>query len=197
MSMVHPSATTLVALVAQVYLGSVFMCAAAGKLAHPREFIDATLEYRLLPAPLGRLLGALLPGFELVVAVCLLLDIGGKLAGVAALVLLLCFITAITVNLRRGRAIPCSCFKPGGNNTIGWGTVGRNVFLLTLAILTVSSSPQAAAPDGWRLDGTVRLFLTFPPSVQVSFLLMLISVAAGIAITERVLDVHQRSSALR
>ena len=113
----------------QLALGMVFLLSAASKLRNPMEFSRGVREYRVVPVafvgPASILLIALeislaighLTGFLLVVVIPL---------GFAALC---CFAAAVSINLRRGRALPCYCFGSRNGETISTHTLVRILFL--------------------------------------------------------------------
>ena len=72
-------------------LALIFLASAVPKLLHPRGFILAVLEYRVLPPRLGRVYARLLPPLELLLALLLLSGTSVRLAAIGQSVLLLSF----------------------------------------------------------------------------------------------------------
>lgn len=120
-------------LVSRLVLASVFLLSARGKLRAPRRFVQIVIAYRILPLPLGRLYGRLLPWLEGALGLWLLLGVAARCAGTLAGLLLLSFFAAVALNLLRGRKqLECGCF--GGNGTLGAATLVREVVLLLPAL---------------------------------------------------------------
>src|SRR5947209_6744809 len=72
-------------------LGIIFLASAVPKLRHPKGYVLAVLEYRVLPPGLGWFYARLLPPLELLLAVLLLTGIAVRSAAVVVSVLLLSF----------------------------------------------------------------------------------------------------------
>src|SRR5262245_52593328 len=98
-----------IVLVARLSLGIFFLPSALGKLANRHSFIRGVVAYQILPKRIARIFGLVLPWIELVLALALIGGVALFITGLATACLLVCFITAITINLRRGREIACNC----------------------------------------------------------------------------------------
>jgi len=96
----------------QIALGVFFVVAALPKVGDPPAFAHMVYNYRILPGPLVNLLALVLPWFELLSGVALVLGIWRRTAAAWVGVLLLVFIAGISFNLARGNAIDCGCFDP-------------------------------------------------------------------------------------
>lgn len=132
---------------ARLLLAVVFATAALGKLRALDEFTGVVHNYRIPPEPLVRPTALVLPPFELLVALCLLLEPTRSLAATAAAALLFVFALAMAINLVRGRVdIDCGCFAASLKQRIGWGLVGRNAVLIALALLAI---PDGLAARSW------------------------------------------------
>lgn len=94
----------------QIALGLLFIAAALPKLADPPSFAHMIYNYRLLPGGLVNPFALVLPWFELLCGVALLLGIWSRSAAAAISLLLIVFAGAISANLLRGNAIECGCF---------------------------------------------------------------------------------------
>src|SRR6266508_2723795 len=109
----------------QLVLGTVFLVAAVGKLRAPSRSVAAVRGYQLAPSMLsGPLTGALVV-VEALVGFSLLSGWSLEAGVPAAGGLLLILASAVGINLRRGRAVPCGCF----------GSVTERISLRTLARL--------------------------------------------------------------
>lgn len=170
--MSSPSAGALLLLVARLFLGLVFFSSALGKFAHWNSFIQNTVNYYVLPQRVAHIFALFLPWGELVLGVALLLAIALPIAGVLALLLLLCFVVAIVLNLRRGRAIDCGCYGIVGTKTIGWGMVIRNLLLLVIVLVMMFTGPSSEF-GGWIAQWHADLVMLASPSVGILFVLLL------------------------
>lgn len=129
---------------ARAFLALLFAVAAVGKLTAREEFYGVVRNFRLLPDGLSRLVAAVLPVVELLVAVALLVDPVAQAAALAAAALLAVFGVAIAINVIRGRTwIDCGCFRNGMKQRISWLMVLRNLVLTLLALGTAVMIPQA------------------------------------------------------
>jgi uncharacterized membrane protein YphA (DoxX/SURF4 family) len=95
---------------AQIALGIVFVISALPKLADPPSFAHMIYNYRILPGGLVNLLALVLPWFELLAGVALLLGLWTRTSAALVGFLLVVFIAAISFNLYRKNAIDCGCF---------------------------------------------------------------------------------------
>src|SRR5918992_5462755 len=96
---------------ARLVLAAVFGAAAVTKLRALEAFVGVVHNYRMLPESLVRLVAYLLPPFEAVIAMGLLVEQTRPYAAAAAAGLLVIFAVAMGINLVRGRRdIDCGCF---------------------------------------------------------------------------------------
>jgi putative oxidoreductase len=91
-------------------LGVVFLYACVHKILHPEAFAEILYGYKILPGAAINLLAILLPFFELVCGLSLLLGFYPRSAAVLANAMLLVFILGISFNLLRGLEFDCGCF---------------------------------------------------------------------------------------
>jgi len=137
----HPAALFL----SRLLLAGVFFVSARSKLHDRRGFVQLVVAYRILPLPLARLYGHLLPWLEAGLGLWLLLGVAARWAGALAGLLLLSFAFAVTTNLlRKRRHLACGCF--GSHETLGPATLLREVLLL-LPALHLALLPAAPATD--------------------------------------------------
>jgi thiol-disulfide isomerase/thioredoxin/uncharacterized membrane protein YphA (DoxX/SURF4 family) len=132
-------------LVARVVLAIIFLTAGITKLADRRGSIRAVREFGI-PQTLSGPLGTLLPVVEIAVAVALIPLATAKAGAVGAAVLLLGFMTGITVAMAQGNAPDCHCFGQLHSSPAGWKTLVRNTLLFGSALFV--------AVEGWNSSGT-------------------------------------------
>lgn len=138
-------------LVLQLALGGVFLVSSLGKARRPMAFLRGVSDYELLPVPLAYAFGAALIPTEAFVALALL---GGFALAVAlplAMVLLLVFGAAVTINLRRHRDMLCHCYGSLGGERLSARSLVQLALLIGAGLVAWSGGGQdvrlVASPD--------------------------------------------------
>lgn len=134
---------------AQIALGVLFVIAALPKLADPPSFAHMIYNYRILPGSLVNLFALVLPWFELLAGIALLLGLWTRTSALLIGLLLLVFIAAISFNLLRGNAIDCGCFdvRAAGRSVaerlsdMRWDIL-RDLGMLAMAVQIVFASRE-------------------------------------------------------
>ena len=140
----HPYTTLLT----RVILGSVFLISGIGKLLDHAKFINVVINYQIISPSLSRLYGLLLPYAELIVAVMIIFGIYVDEGAFVALLMLISFIIAISVNLARGRKnLDCGCFGNFIERKLGIHTLLDDFALLTLSFMLLISRSRFLALD--------------------------------------------------
>ncbi len=137
-------------------LSIVFLTSAVPKLRHPKGFILAVLEYRILPVRLSWWYARVLPPLELLLALLLLSGTAVRLAASVVSLLLLSFMIAVGINMARGRNLDCHCFGKARKRTIGWGLLLQDGALLGAAFVLAIITRSWIALEPWsifRLSG--------------------------------------------
>ena len=176
------NSVTALFLYVRVTLGLLFLVAGFSKARDLRAFEMSVSSFRIVSPRLARPVSRLVVAAELAGSGLLLLAIAAWLGGVLIGLLLIAFIIAISVNLRRGhRSLDCRCFGQP-TTRIGWGHVAQNVVLLAMAIAVATEARQAApmmAIGAWSATA-----LTVLPAVYSAVLFLaaqeLVSVKAGL-----------------
>ncbi len=137
-------------LVARLGLGAVFLFAAYSKLKLPWISFAATIyAYQLLPDDAVVFVARVLPWFELLLGILLILGIQLRWVAAAATVLLLAFFAVLVRSYVRGMDIDCGCFGPG--DRLSWKTLVREGLLVGVSLaLTVAafSTPRSTPQEG-------------------------------------------------
>jgi uncharacterized membrane protein YphA (DoxX/SURF4 family) len=173
-------------------IGTVFLLAGLAKIRLRREFEFAVMNFELLPRRAARLVGRWLPVGEIAAAALLLLGVAIVPAAAFLAVLLAAFIAAVAVNLLRKKTMDCGCFGgAGAPRRMTWSVVGRNVVLLFIAILVLtSSSTSLALWPGWGTEAAAGVTAGDAAA-------MLIAGSAGVLAVLIVRDAsHVRTAAL-
>lgn len=129
----------------QLSLGAIFLLSAVSKLRDAQAFSRTVVEYQIIGPRASILIAPMLIVVECLLAAAFLTGVLIEAALALSGVTLLVFATATTINLRRGREVPCGCF---GDSTerITVRTLARLAFLsLAIAVLVVAlASGQAS-----------------------------------------------------
>ncbi len=146
-------------------LGIIFLASAIPKLRHPKGFVLAVLEYRVLPPHLSRFYAYLIPSLEFLTALLLLTGTAVRSAAVILSLLLLSFIAAVGINLARGRDLDCHCFGKATRRPIGWRLLLQDGVLLGAAIAIAVVASEWVALEPWsvlRLSGLIQAGSLWP-----------------------------------
>ncbi|HLX56643.1 MAG TPA: MauE/DoxX family redox-associated membrane protein [Ktedonobacteraceae bacterium] len=142
-----------------IALGIIFLATAVPKLRHPRGFVLAVLEYRVLPPRLSWFYGRLVPPLEFMLALLLFTGTAVRSAAFLISLLLLSFIFAAGINLARGRDLDCHCFGKATRRPLGWGLLLQDGALLGASMTLAVVTRQWVALESWsvlRLSGLVQ-----------------------------------------
>jgi uncharacterized membrane protein YphA (DoxX/SURF4 family) len=122
----------VVARVAAIVLGAVFVVAAVSKIVAGTAWVAQAREVGA-PTPVA----TVLPGVELIVGALLVAGVAAPLPAVVALLLLVVFSVAIARQLVDGRHPPCACFGAWSQRPVGEGHLLRNAALILLAVVAI------------------------------------------------------------
>lgn len=146
-----------VSVFARVVLGLVFLLSGVEHLRRRRGFAISVVQYAILPRPLEQLFATVVPWLEVGGALVLLTGLATMEAAAIMGLLLISFMTAVGVNLARGRRISCGCF--GDNELLGPGVLVRIVLLLGLDFLLLSESQPPRPPVSQLGSAAVGVFV--------------------------------------
>jgi len=94
----------------RIFLSAVFFVSGVSKLLSPESFAVIIEAYGIIPESWVIPVSIALPALEVILAVGLLLDIRGSLAGTAALLAL--FMAILGYGIHMGLDVDCGCFGP-------------------------------------------------------------------------------------
>lgn len=115
-------------------LAAVFLYAGFGKAVDPHMFGAEIARYRMVPHELINAMAVILPWIELVVGVCLLLGFWVRASALTCAGMLVVFMVAIGLALKRGLDISCGCFGGGDEAShLSLATLWRDLFWLAWA----------------------------------------------------------------
>lgn len=120
-----------------------FLFAAITKItADQRQFAIEISNYRILPTRYVNFPAIILPWVEIGAALALILPMTRRSGAILIVGMLLVFIAAVSYSaLYLGLTIECGCTGKGGGKA-GWLTIGRNLLLITGALLSVFLLPR-------------------------------------------------------
>ena len=122
--------------VLKIGLGFVFIAASMGKIMDPQVFAKDVYSYVLLPPAMVPLFAYTVPWIEFFAGLLLMLDIAPQSCSLIINALLVMFISAIFIDIKRGIEIECGCFDflfPKEN--IGWNTINRDIIMLVIGLI--------------------------------------------------------------
>jgi len=122
--------------IARLSLAGVFLISAGSKILDLPGSRQALSDFGVPRFVVGSVALALLL-VELGIAAGLVMMPTAWFAAVAALGLLLIFMTTIAVNMARGRTPNCHCFGQLYSKPIGWPTLARNLLLAAISGVVV------------------------------------------------------------
>lgn len=141
METVSRSVLPVLAVLARLVTGGVWIWAGAAKLTRPYEAVLAVRAYQLLPPGAADTVGNLLPTLEIVLGVALVLGLLTRGAAVVSALLFIAFIVGISSAWARGLQIDCGCFGGGGFDSDAaskypW-EIARDAGLLIMSVFLV------------------------------------------------------------
>jgi uncharacterized membrane protein YphA (DoxX/SURF4 family) len=127
-------------LIFRLVLGGLFILASIDKILFPGDFYTLLAAYELLPLSLTGIAAGVLPWIELIVGLCLISGLAVRSSAFLAVVLLLCFLIAITINYFRGKNIDCGCYTVlfrffGLEERISLFTIFRDLVIWFIALI--------------------------------------------------------------
>lgn len=128
-------------------LGAVLIWAGAAKVGHPEALAAAIAGFRLLPAALIGPLAVILPYFELLLGLYLVVGLFTRIAAWVATVQFVLYAGAIGSAVLRGIPANCGCFGPGDAATADWPHVAFDLVLAAIALFIALRAPGAFALD--------------------------------------------------
>lgn len=137
-------------LLLRLILGVVFVIAAYGKLLHPDVLVSTVINYNILPLGMAKLFAYTLPWIEMIAGLMLIIGLGTRGASFALSWLLLSFIIAIWVNIKRGVSMECGCFDIFGmNEKIGSAILIRDIIFLLVTVILVFTKNFVLSVDSF------------------------------------------------
>jgi Methylamine utilisation protein MauE len=153
----------------QLAIGLVFLTSAAGKLSDPKGFARGVADYQIVPKSMTGTVSLMIVACEIWLSVTHLTVFANTINFVLGLGTLSTFAFAVTVNLARGRALPCHCFG-GGGDTISTRTLARLALLASGEIFLIVTKQFRHYPEQ----------ITRPPDVFLALFWAVLLILAGL-----------------
>lgn len=177
----------------RVFFGLFFCIGAIRKIVHLNTFTQGVINYKILPSKPSKFIGILLPWVEIMLAILVFFGVAIPIVGTISFALILIFIIAIEINLKRGRYINCNCHGIASTDKISQGTIIRNVFLLCLITILISLSLYIGSDNLSSKELEMHLV-----TLDVIFLIFVnLFLFVTVPLIEWVLDINQRVSTLQ
>lgn len=126
----------------QFIVGGVFVYSGLAKLRSPMRFVRGVIEYDVVPGLVAVVGGLLVIPLELYLGTAHLTSWTITLAGPIGCVVLLLFAIAVSVNLARGRSLPCYCFGAEKSDFLSIRSLAR-LLLMIIGEIIVSIRPRS------------------------------------------------------
>ena len=123
--------------IAAVVLGLVFEWSGIAKVASRSAWQVEGTPFSTGHRSLDRLVRAVLPWFEIVLGVLLIVRLAPAVVGTLCVVVLALFTMALVKVLVAGQRPPCMCFGVTRPRPVSWFSVARNAVLLGVAAAVI------------------------------------------------------------
>jgi uncharacterized membrane protein YphA (DoxX/SURF4 family) len=120
----------VLALFTRLFVSLILIIAGVLKIQDQGVFVTVVESFGILPSTIAKTIGKLLPWFELILGIALILGLWPRWSTIFASSLLLIFTLVMAINLFRGKVVECGCF--GRGTKIGWKLIVRNCVLIVL-----------------------------------------------------------------
>lgn len=99
----------------RLMLGGLFIYASLGKILHPIDFARIVHDYRLFPDFSVYFIAFVIPWLEMICGFFLVSGLMVRTPAILLAIMLVFFITALSINAIRGLDISCGCFSTSGD----------------------------------------------------------------------------------
>lgn len=120
-------------LAARFVLGAIFIYAGGSKIIHSAAFAKTVYHYQILPDFLINSFAVVLPWIEVLTGGLLIVGIWLPGAVVCANLMLILFLTALSIAVARGLDIDCGCFATSRKELINIETIVRDLGFICIS----------------------------------------------------------------
>ena len=138
---------SIIIALARVLLGLLLIVTGGLKVGHAPDLAAAIAGFRLLPGFIVAPMALVLPFFELMLGLYLIVGIFTRMTAIFAMAQFLIYAGAIASAILRNIPADCGCFGPNDTATADWPHVAFDLALAAVAALIAYSAPGALALD--------------------------------------------------
>lgn len=138
---------SILILLLRIFISYIFIVSGWVKMKSPNDFERVVDSYQLLPKFALRPFAFVLPLAEITLGTLIGLGFYTKVTSLLIMCFLSLFAIAITINILRGKSIPCGCFGKSHNSRIGWNILLRDLVLFLVIVFIYSFNGGAIALD--------------------------------------------------
>ena len=131
----------------RIVLGGLLLATGALKASHAPELASAIAGFRLLPGEIVAPMAVVLPYFEILVGLYLVIGLFTRVAGWISVVQFVVYAAAIASAVLRGIPANCGCFGPNDQATADWPHVAFDLVLALIAFIIARFAPGILAVD--------------------------------------------------
>ena len=132
---------------ARLVLGGLLILAGALKVGHAPELASAIAGFRLLPPDVTAPIAVVLPYFEILLGIYLVVGLFTRVAATLAAAQFVLYAAAIASAVVRHIPANCGCFGPYDSATADWPHVFFDLALAALAAFIAYGAPGVFAVD--------------------------------------------------
>lgn len=138
---------SIIIALARVLLGLLLIVTGALKVGHAPDLAAAIAGFRLLPGFIVAPMALVLPFFELMLGLYLIVGLFTRMTAIFATAQFLIYAGAIASAILRNIPADCGCFGPNDTATADWPHVAFDLALAAVAAFIAYSAPGALALD--------------------------------------------------
>ncbi|NVM23495.1 MAG: DoxX family membrane protein [Desulfobacterales bacterium] len=161
----------------RIILGSIFLISAIGKLVAPRLFVNNVVKYRVLPVPLAKAYGWVLPFLELGAALILLSGWQAQWGALVIILMATSFFIAVAIVTARHQNLSCGCFGLLYRERVGWPTLVRDAILVAMGIFVFMVDDGTLTISKLISDGA-----SFSSILALTFIGLAFIISLGLAV---------------
>jgi uncharacterized membrane protein YphA (DoxX/SURF4 family) len=123
-------------IILRLWLGGLFVYTSIHKIFHTTEFKDVIANYEILPYWAVNIAAMILPWLEFWIGAFIIAGIFVRACTIMQIILLLIFMSAISLNIARGLNFYCGCFTEGSAATgMNYQHIIFNTSLVVMALI--------------------------------------------------------------
>jgi uncharacterized membrane protein YphA (DoxX/SURF4 family) len=121
----------MISIIVRFILGAIFIAAGIPKIIDTASFAGVVYNYHLLPDMVINIFAITLPWIEVIIGSLLIMGIWMPGTVIFYNLLMIAFISALTLNTARGIDISCGCFGSEPGDIIDMNTIFRDIVILS------------------------------------------------------------------